>query len=570
VGKNLTTDGSVFLAGYGDEPSSHWLELVERKQHDAKARMRVGVYKNWVGLGKNKREITGEVFFIPQVKQTARHLVVNYSAYRGFPGPLTNGGLNEHGVAARDVWSPSRRELVDMTPRRQRGLQYSDLSRIVVQRAKSAREAVKLVGALIAKHGYATYGGNSHIFADAKEGWVLIEFAGGRGLWAAKRLGPNEVRVSRPGYIGEIPLDYKTHPHYMGSDNLISFAVKRGWYDPKGKKPFNVNAVYAKQDGRMREPVVALIEDRLRKKAPQITLKDVIAALRTPEVSRDSAGYGQIAHLRDMKHTELRLLWVTLSSPVTAPFVPVHLGVDEIPAEYGWHRYLTTGEAGRFLDADHMGLESSRSAFYLYKRLYYLTCSHPKTFLPEVVLAFNAFEDRLIEALPTVEKAASRLLSARLDETARKLLTQRLALNVQQAMRLAEALADSIEQRTRVLFGFRRPAGLADSGRIHCTPKFVKQALNQKLAVPKYELPKGVGDVPKHAGAQEKKDPQKSADDKKRRKKKTSASSSATTDTPLWVTVFLFVLVIILAFVELVVRRRRRASQKTDEQNTNP
>ena len=28
VGKNLTADGSVFLAGYGDEPSSHWLEIV--------------------------------------------------------------------------------------------------------------------------------------------------------------------------------------------------------------------------------------------------------------------------------------------------------------------------------------------------------------------------------------------------------------------------------------------------------------------------------------------------------------------------------------------------------------
>jgi hypothetical protein len=33
VGKNLTADGSVFLAGYGDEPSSHWLDIVPRHEH---------------------------------------------------------------------------------------------------------------------------------------------------------------------------------------------------------------------------------------------------------------------------------------------------------------------------------------------------------------------------------------------------------------------------------------------------------------------------------------------------------------------------------------------------------
>ena len=95
-----------------------------------------------------------------------------------------------------------------MTPNPQIGPHYSDLSRIAMQRARSAREAVEIVGALIDQYGYATYGGNSHIFADASEGWVLIEFAGGKGLWIAERLGPDEVRMSYPGYIREIPLDF--------------------------------------------------------------------------------------------------------------------------------------------------------------------------------------------------------------------------------------------------------------------------------------------------------------------------------------------------------------------------
>ena len=33
IGKNLTSDGHAWLAGYGDEPSSHWLEIIPRKKH---------------------------------------------------------------------------------------------------------------------------------------------------------------------------------------------------------------------------------------------------------------------------------------------------------------------------------------------------------------------------------------------------------------------------------------------------------------------------------------------------------------------------------------------------------
>ena len=48
-----------------------------------------------------------------------------------------------------------------------------------------------------------------HIFADSKEAWIMIQFAGGKGLWAAERLGPNSIRASRPGYIKEIPINEK-------------------------------------------------------------------------------------------------------------------------------------------------------------------------------------------------------------------------------------------------------------------------------------------------------------------------------------------------------------------------
>jgi dipeptidase len=185
VGRNLTEDGSVFLGGSGDEVSSHWLEVVASREHAADTVIEVGVDGNAF--------LPGELMSIPQLARTARYLTMNYTEFEGFPPPLTNGGLNEHGVAARDIWSPSRQELVDLTPDPQRGPNYSDLSRIVMERARSAEEAVTIVGALIDRYGYSSYGGNSHMFADATEGWVLLEFAGGEGLWVARRLGPDEV-----------------------------------------------------------------------------------------------------------------------------------------------------------------------------------------------------------------------------------------------------------------------------------------------------------------------------------------------------------------------------------------
>jgi dipeptidase len=197
VGSQLTADGSTLLGGTGDEPSSHWLEIVPRQTHPAGATIRVGV--------DARANFPGEFIEIPQVHETARYITMNDSEYDGFPAPITNGGLNEFGVAARDVWSPSRQELQDLTPNPQHGVNYSDLSRIVMERAHSAREAVEIVGDLIDHYGYATYGGNSHFFADAREGWVFIDFAGGKGLWIAERIGPGEIRLSYPGYILDIP-----------------------------------------------------------------------------------------------------------------------------------------------------------------------------------------------------------------------------------------------------------------------------------------------------------------------------------------------------------------------------
>jgi dipeptidase len=466
VGKNLTANGHVLIGGTGEEVSSHYLELVPRRRHGPSATVTVGV--------TGEASMPGELIEIPQVPETYRYLTMNYTDYLGFPPPLTNGGLNEHGLAVRDVWCTSRQELIELTTTPQRGLNYSDLARIALERAKTAREAVEIAGRLIDEHGYATYGGNSHLFADAEEGWVMIELAGGQGLWVAERLGSDEVRVSYPGYIGEVPEDYLDHPDYMGSDNLISFATEQGWYDPSDGRPFNVHEVYLLQDRAMREPGLKYVsqkrlEDDLAAKAPKITIEDMMMAVRDYRIADDEAGYGQAAELRSGIRPDLRTLWVAPTGSIAAPFIPYRIGMEEIPAEFRQHRYLTRSSGSTFLHPDYMAQEATRFAGRLFKRLLYFTCEHPERFLPEVTQALTAFEAHALAEQAGLEQAAMALFDAGRGPLATEALTFYTTTKAREAMALGDALVGSIEARTKLLYGIREPAGEAINTSTHNT-----------------------------------------------------------------------------------------------------
>ena len=462
IGKNLTVDGIAYLGGYGDEPSSHWLEIISRQQHPDDATIRVGVTP--------KADLPGLTTEIPQVKETARHIRVSYSYYKGTPSPLTNGGLNEYGVAVRDIWSPSRPELVAMTPATQSGLNYSDLARIVLERARTAVEGVRLMGELIAQHGHTTYGGNSHIIADPLEAWVVIQFAGGQGLWAAERLGPDSIRASRPGYIEEIPIDDPSSPDFLYSPNLVSFAVSNGWYDPDGKAPFNVNNIYG--DGKGRWAGVQWIEEEMARRArrpEKICIQDVMWAVRTERLTGDTAGYGQVVPLIETDHDELRLIWHSQIGAVAAPFVPVFMGLRGVPEEFGLHRYLTDGEAARCLDTRKtsgnetisivpQGVESTRSATYIFKRLLNLVFQHSDQFLPELTALWEASEKQLLIDCAEVSRTARVLLAAKETDLATGCLTYFSKTELAKVLDVAERLAHAFEIRTRALYGISRSA----------------------------------------------------------------------------------------------------------------
>jgi dipeptidase len=130
----------------------------------------------------------------------------------------------------------------------------SALLAIALQRAKTAREAIKVMGSLAEKYGYAQTG--EHItVTDGKEVWAFEIFGPGAdwtpgsgnpgAVWCAQRIPDGHVGVSaNRSRIGEI--DLNNPDYFMASRNVYSLAIEKGWWNPKSGKPFVWYEAYSK------------------------------------------------------------------------------------------------------------------------------------------------------------------------------------------------------------------------------------------------------------------------------------------------------------------------------------
>jgi dipeptidase len=119
-----------------------------------------------------------------------------------------------------------------------------------LQRAKTAREAVKVMGELAEKYGYGD-GGETLIIADPEEVWIFDICGPGPlwqqgskdpgAIWAARRLADDHVIVcANRSRIGVIDFDDKDN--FMYSSNVRSFAKTMGWW--KEGEEFNFSVIY--------------------------------------------------------------------------------------------------------------------------------------------------------------------------------------------------------------------------------------------------------------------------------------------------------------------------------------
>ncbi|HDP78947.1 MAG TPA: dipeptidase [Mesotoga infera] len=141
------------------------------------------------------------------------------------------GIMNEHQLMFGECTNGAK---IQIGPEPGRRIFYSsELSRVALERCKTAREAVELIGFLIEEYGY--YGtGETLPVADPNEAWI-IEMApspeGTGGLWVAKKVPDGEVFVAANQFrIREIdPED----SDFLFGKTLHEVAERYGWWNPE-------------------------------------------------------------------------------------------------------------------------------------------------------------------------------------------------------------------------------------------------------------------------------------------------------------------------------------------------
>ena len=263
VGKKASADGSVMVSHSDDGLGDARLVYVPAKDHKPGS-MRPVYYSHcaldfkpqWGGTVSH-RIVDGKraplydtkgdpksvpLGFIPQVAHTYAYFDANY------------GIMNEHQLSIGECTDKAK---VEPEPAPGKRLFYSaELSRVALERCKTAREAIKLMGALIDKYGY--YGtGETLTVADANEGWVFemagYDKDGTDGVWVAQRVPDDGFFVSSNQFrIRDIkPGD----PDMMYSANIFDAAKKMGWWKPSDG-PLDWTRVYG--DGEFHHPYYSL------------------------------------------------------------------------------------------------------------------------------------------------------------------------------------------------------------------------------------------------------------------------------------------------------------------------
>ena len=141
----------------------------------------------------------------------------------------TIGNMNEHSLIIAETTYGGRHELGEANGI----MDYGSLIYIALQRAKTAREAIRVIADLATEYGYAS-SGESFSIADREEAWIM-EVIGkgkyGKGIvWVARRI--PDGYVSGHANQARITTFPKNDPeNCLYSDDVVSFARERGYFD---------------------------------------------------------------------------------------------------------------------------------------------------------------------------------------------------------------------------------------------------------------------------------------------------------------------------------------------------
>jgi len=239
VGRRASTDGSVMTSHSCDGNYRTWLEIYPHQKYDKGAMHPVysGMLHTEEARDMTKVIKKGE---IPEASETYAFLNTAYPC------------LNEKQLAIGETTIYGREELINPD-----GMFFiEELEKIALQRCRTAREAIGLIGKLAEEYGYADLA-ECITLADPKEVWQLEIAGSGKGkpsaIWCAERIPDENI-----GVCANIPrisvIDFKNHDFFMYSTDLQNIATKLGYWDSKeplkfwkiinGKKPFSIREYY--------------------------------------------------------------------------------------------------------------------------------------------------------------------------------------------------------------------------------------------------------------------------------------------------------------------------------------
>jgi dipeptidase len=164
----------------------------------------------------------------------------------------TVGNMNEHQLIIGETTWGGRLELMDSTAI----MDYGSLIYIGLQRARTAREAIKIIVDLANEYGYASEGETFSI-ADKDEAWIMdiigkgVKMENGKNVnkgmvWVARRIPDGYICAhANQARIQTFPLDDPENCMY--APDVISFAREKGYFSGKDED-FDFSEAYCPAD----------------------------------------------------------------------------------------------------------------------------------------------------------------------------------------------------------------------------------------------------------------------------------------------------------------------------------
>lgn len=263
------------------------------------------------------------------------------------------GLMNEHQLAISETTFDGRLELQNPD-----GLfHYFDLMKLALQRAHTAREAIKIMTDLVEAHGYRSTG-ESFSIADTEEAWILEIIGPGPGgngaAWVALRVPDGYISAhANKARISEFPLNDPENCIY--SENVINLAIEMGFYNPESGQPFSFCEAYCPATPKNQRYASARVWSLFRRAAPSLNLSpDFHRAVEGAEpypmwIKPDEplSVEDVFSLMRDhYEGTDFDMTKGIDAGPYGTPnrWRPMHWTIDD--QEYAWERPISTQQTG--------------------------------------------------------------------------------------------------------------------------------------------------------------------------------------------------------------------------------